>query len=360
MHGVLDYNWHGNTLATWLTALGLFVGTLVVLGAARWVIVRRLSAIAARTTNWADDLVVDLARRTRWPFIVVVALAIALPTLVIDPGVQRVIHWVLVLGAMLQLLLWGNGVVSFSVQQYRRSRQGDLTSVATIQGFALLIRIGLAGLVLILTLDLLGFQITTLIAGLGITGVAIALAVQNVLGDLFAAMSIVFDKPFVIGDFIVVDNVSGTVEHVGLKTTRVRSIDGEQVIVSNADLLKSRIRNFRRLAERRVVLVFRASLDTPGPVAARIPALLREIVERQQPVRFDRAHLRGLSDTALEYEVVYIVLTPDYNAHMDIQQAIHLAVLDRFRGEGVVVPAVYRVVGATQGPGVSYQLPAAE
>lgn len=344
MRGVLRYDWYGNTVTTWLTALGLFVGTLVVLGAARWLIVRRLSAIAARTANWADDLVVDLARRTRWPFIIVVALALALPTLTIDPAVQRVIHWVLVLGAMLQLLLWGNGVVSFSVQQYRRSRQGDLTSVATIQGFALLIRIGLAGLVLILTLDLLGFQITTLIAGLGITGVAIALAVQNVLGDLFAAMSIVFDKPFVIGDYIVVDATEGTVEHVGLKTTRLRSIGGEQVIISNADLLKSRIRNFRRLVERRVVLVFRTALDTDGAVASRIPAMLRAIVERQQPVRFDRAHLRGISDSALEFELVYIVLTPDYNAHMDIQQAITLAVLERFRADGVAVPAVARVV----------------
>ncbi|HEX8848562.1 MAG TPA: mechanosensitive ion channel family protein [Gemmatimonadaceae bacterium] len=351
MHGVLDYNWQGNTVATWLSALGLFVGTLVVLGAARWVIVRRLSAIAARTANWGDDLVVDLARRTRLSFIVIVALAIALPTLVIDPSVQRVIHWVLVIGAMLQLLLWGNGVISFAVQQYRHSRQGDLTSVATIQGFALLIRIALAGLVLILALDLLGFQITTLVAGLGITGVAIALAVQNVLGDLFAAMSIVFDKPFVIGDFIVVDAAEGTVEHVGLKTTRLRSLGGEQIIISNADLLKSRIRNFRRLVERRVALVYGAALDTPQGTVARIPAMLRDIVERQQPVRFDRAHLRGITEIALEFEVVYIVLTPDFNAHMDIQQAIHLAVLDRFRAEGIALPALYRVIAADQGPG---------
>ncbi|HEX2778093.1 MAG TPA: mechanosensitive ion channel family protein [Gemmatimonadaceae bacterium] len=349
MLDVLDYRWRGNALTDWLTALGLFLGTILVLGAARWVIVRRLSAVAARTANWADDLFVDLARRTRWTFIVLVAIAIALPTLVVDPAVGRVIHGALVVGAMVQLLLWGNGVISFAVAHYRRSRQGDLTSVATIQGFALLVRIGLVGLVLILTLDLLGFEITTLIAGLGITGVAIALAVQNVLGDLFAAMSIVFDKPFVLGDYIVVDTTEGTVEHVGLKTTRLRSLGGEQIIVSNADLLRSRIRNFRRLAERRVALVFRAPLGTPVALAARIPALLREIVEHQQPVRFDRAHLRGFSDSALEFELVYIVLTPDYNAHMDIQQAINLAVLERFRAEGIEVPGVVRLVGTTGG-----------
>ena len=285
-------------------------------------------------------------RRTRWSFIVLVALTIALPSLAVDPMVAKILHGVLVVVGMVQLLLWGNGVISFAVHNYRRSRQGDLTSVATIQGFALLTRIALVGLVVILALDLLGFQITTLIAGLGITGVAIALAVQSILGDLFAAMSIVFDKPFVVGDYIVVDTTEGTVEHVGLKTTRLRALGGEQVIVSNGDLLKSRIRNFRRLSERRVVLTFASSLETPVTLAARVPALLKEIVERQQPVRFDRAHLRDIGETGLEYELVYIVLTPDYNAHMDIQQAITLAVLERFRAEGVLVPAVYRAVAA--------------
>jgi small-conductance mechanosensitive channel len=348
MHDLLDYTWRGNALADWLAALGLFVGTVAILGAARWLIVRRLSVIAARTTNWADDLFVDLARRTRWSFIVLVAVTIALPSLRIDPAAARILHGVQVVVAMLQLLLWGNGVISFAILHYRQSRDGDMTSVATIQGFALLVRIGLVGLIVILTLDLLGFEITTLVAGLGITGVAIALAVQNVLGDLFAAMAIVFDKPFVIGDFIVVDTLEGTVEHVGLKTTRLRSLGGEQIIVSNGDLLKSRIRNFRRLAERRVSLVVRAPLETPVPVAARLPVLLREIVERQQPVRFDRAHLRGMSDTALEYEVVYIVLSPDYNTHMNIQQAIQLGVLERFGAEGLAVPAVYRAVGTAR------------
>jgi small-conductance mechanosensitive channel len=326
---------------------------VLVLGLARWFIVRRLAAIAARTTNWADDLFVELARLTRWSFIVLVALSIALPSLQIDPRAARVIHGVLVVVAMLQLLIWGNGVISFAVREYRRSRQGDLTSVATIQGFALLVRIGLVGLILILALDLLGFEITTLVAGLGITGVAIALAVQNVLGDLFAAMSIVFDKPFVIGDYIVVDATEGTVEHVGLKTTRLRALGGEQIIISNADLLKSRIRNFRRLAERRVALVFRAALETPEAVAARAPAMLREIVERQQPVRFDRAHLRGMTETALEFEVVYIVLSPDYNAHMNIQQAINLAVLERFRAEGIAMPALVRVAALPRQPGAA-------
>jgi small-conductance mechanosensitive channel len=343
MREFLNYSWRGNTLADWLTAAALFAGTIVIIGLARWFVVRRLAAIAARTANWADDLFVELVRRTRGTFIVLVAVAIALPSLHVDAAAEKVIHAVMVVGTMVQLLIWANAIVSFAVQNYRRSRQGDLTSVATIQGFALLTRIALVGLIIILTLDLLGFQITTLIAGLGITGVAIALAVQNILGDLFAAMSIVFDKPFVVGDYIVVDTTEGTVEHVGLKTTRLRALGGEQIIISNADLLKSRIRNFRRLAERRVQLVFRASIDTPGDIVARIPPMLREIVERQQPVRFDRAHLRGMSETALEFEVVYIVLSPDYAAHMDILQAVNLAVLERFRATGIRIPEVWRM-----------------
>jgi small-conductance mechanosensitive channel len=195
----------------------------------------------------------------------------------------------------------------------------------------------------IATLDLLGFKVTTFVAGLGITGIAIALAVQNVLGDLFAALSIVLDKPFVLGDAIAVDNIEGTVEHVGLKTTRVRALGGEQVVIANADLLKSRIRNYRRLAERRVVLSFGLVHDTEPATAMRVPGMLQEIVERQKPVRFERAHLKDVGDWSLEYEVVYYVTTPDYLTHMNVQQAVNFAVLERFRSEKLTLATAYRL-----------------
>src|SRR6476661_8030030 len=342
MNDILGNTWQGNALSAWLTGLALFAGAAFVLGLVRWVVVRRLSAAAARTATWVDDLVVDLIRRTKDWFIVVVALSVAMKgVVVLHSGVASILHGALVIGIMLQVAIWGNGAIKFWVTHYKQSRGGDGTSVATVQGFAFLGRIALGAVLVVATLDFLGVKVTTFVAGLGITGIAIALAVQNVLGDLFAALAIVLDKPFVIGDAIAVDNIEGTVEHVGLKTTRIRSIGGEQVIVSNADLLKSRIRNYRRLAERRVALTFKVAQDTEPAVAARLPAILREIVERQKPIRFDRAHLSRIGDWSLQYEVVYFVLSPDFATHMNIQQQINIDVLERLRLERVRLATPY-------------------
>jgi small-conductance mechanosensitive channel len=199
-------------------------------------------------------------------------------------------------------------------------------------------------IILVAVLDNLGFDVTTLVTGLGIGGIAIALAVQNILGDIFAALAIVLDKPFVVGDFIVVDDFAGTVEQIGLKTTRLRSLSGEQIIFANAELLKGRIRNYKRLYERRNVFAIDVTYDSPTDVVARIPGMLREIVEAQRPVRFDRSHFSAYTDSALRFETVYFVLDPDYNKHMDIQQAIFLAVLERFRQEGIDFAFPTRVI----------------
>lgn len=184
-------------------------------------------------------------------------------------------------------------------------------------------------------LDQLNFNITALVAGLGVGGVAVALAVQNILGDLFASLSIVLDKPFVVGDFIVVDNLRGTVERVGIKTTRVRSLDGELMVFSNTDLLKSRIRNFKRMSDRRVEFTLGVTYGTPLDKLRRIPQWLREIVKAQPKTRFDRAHFKQYGEWALVFEVVYYVLDSDYSVYMDVQQAINLALFERLEREGV-------------------------
>ena len=184
-------------------------------------------------------------------------------------------------------------------------------------------------------LDNLGFNITALVASLGIGGIAVALAVQNILGDIFASLSIALDKPFVIGDFIIVEDVLGTVEYIGLKTTRLRSLSGEQIVFSNVDLLKSRIRNYKRMFERRVVFTIGVVYQTAHATLERIPALVRSIVEQQPKTRFDRAHFKEYGDSALVFEVVYFVLDSDYNIYMDIQQAINLAIFRRFQVKGI-------------------------
>jgi len=163
----------------------------------------------------------------------------------------------------------------------------------------------------------------------------VALAVQNILGDLFASLSIVLDKPFAVGDFLIIDEHMGAVENVGLKTTRVRSLSGEQLVFSNADLLKSRIRNFGRMFERRVVFKIGVTYQTPRDKLQRIPAMIREAIQRQDKVRFDRSHFQAYGDYALTFETVYYVLSPDYNQYMDIQQAINLEIHEAFEAEGI-------------------------
>lgn len=186
-----------------------------------------------------------------------------------------------------------------------------------------------------MTLDNLGVDVTTLITGLGIGGVAIALATQNILGDLFASLSIVLDKPFVVGDFIRTGEDLGRVEQIGLKTTRVRSLSGELLVFSNSDLLQSRIRNYKQMEERRILFRIGVVYQTAPARLRRIPLIVREIIERQQAVRFDRAHFAAFGDSSYDFEFVYFVGSPDYNAYMDTQQAINLAIVDAFAAEKI-------------------------
>jgi small-conductance mechanosensitive channel len=178
-------------------------------------------------------------------------------------------------------------------------------------------------------------QITPLLASLGIGGLAVALALQNVLSDLFASLSIVLDKPFVIDDFIAVDDLQGTVEHVGLKTTRLRSLSGEQLVFSNSDLLSSRVRNYKRMLERRATFTIGVIYGTPVEALREIPKLIRAAVESQPNTRMDRTHFQKFGDSSLDFETVYFMLVPDYAVFMDVQQEINLYLYEAFQERGL-------------------------
>lgn len=197
-------------------------------------------------------------------------------------------------------------------------------------------------MVMLLALDNLGVQIKPLLAGLGIGGIAIALAVQTVLSDVLASMSIALDKPFSVGDSLTIDTFQGTVEHIGVKSTRLRSLSGEQIIIGNADIIKARIRNFGRMSERRAVFQFGVNYDTPTDVLAKIPGEVRAIVEAQPFTRFDRCHLLTYGDTALQFELVYFMTKSDFTLYADTQQAINLALLDKLRAHKVQLAAPTR------------------
>jgi small-conductance mechanosensitive channel len=190
-------------------------------------------------------------------------------------------------------------------------------------------------LLVLVALDNFGVNITALLAGLGVGGVAVALALQNVLGDLFASLSIALDKPFVVGDSLNIDAFIGKVEHIGIKTTRLRSESGEQIILSNADILKSRVRNYGRAPELRALATIRVPYSTPLEKLRAIPALLEGIVREQSQARFERCHLKTLSDSSLLFELTYFVRQPSVNPLLDLQQAVNYRILDAFKGLGV-------------------------
>lgn len=326
-----------NEFWVWLVALGVFVLTAVLLQFAKWLVRRRLAARYARTKSELACLVGDLVRRTHLLFILVVALFAASLALTIPEAASQALGTLAMLALFLQIGSWGSRLISYWVtrEAKRKLEEEDAAAATTLNAVVFLAKIALWVIILLLALQNMGYDVTALIAGLGVAGIAVALALQNILGDLFASISIVVDKPFLVGDFIIVGDMLGTVEKVGLKTTRIRSLTGEQIIFANAELLKSRIHNFKRMHERRIVSSFGVIYETPLEKLTAIPGTVREIVESQPNARFDRAHFKEYGDFALKFEVVYYVLVPDYNVYMDVQQAINLALYRRFKEEGI-------------------------
>lgn len=336
MDWLVEYEVLDNTLLAWGTALLIFLVASTLLGIARRVVRARLRTLAERHRAGAMEIADNVARATQGWFVLLVAVFLAAQSLDTSPRTTTVLGHVVIIGLLIQLGLGATAaMVSFLAQRRARQLAEDPGAVATMDILGFVLRVAIWSFILLLTLDNLGVDITALVAGLGVGGIAVALAAQNILGDLFASLSIVLDKPFVVGDFIILDDYMGSVEKVGLKTTRVRSLSGEQLIFSNADLLSSRIRNYGRMFERRVVFSLGVTYQTSAEQLRRIPPIIREAIEANDHVRFDRAHFQQFGDFALVFEVVYYVLSPNYNVYMDIQQAVNLTLFERFAAEGI-------------------------
>jgi small-conductance mechanosensitive channel len=326
----------GNTLETWIIALGVILVGFVILKMIQRLAIRRLSGRAKRTETQINDLLVAVLSRTSNLFLFILSVYIGSNLLVWQPALLKAWNKIALIIVIIQIAFWISGGMSFFISLTVKKRMaGDAASATTIYVLGFVGKLLLWSITLLLLLDNLGFNITSLVAGLGIGGIAVALATQNILGDLFASLSIVIDKPFAIGDFIAVDQLTGTVEHIGLKTTRMRSLTGEQLIFSNTDLLKSRIRNYKRMQERRIVFTFGVIYSTPVIKLTLINNMIREIVEKHERLRFERVHLKECGESALNFEVVYFVLSQDYKIYMDAQQAINLEMLQRFDEEGI-------------------------
>ncbi len=338
LHSFWEISVLGNAIGDWTVALVAFLITFTVLPLVRgFIAAKRRRLLETRREQPAAIAIAALfAERTSRLFIWAVALYFAAAQLSLPIRVERAVEIATIFIFWFQVGRWGMAAVHYAVDR-RGQRNGGPDPA--LSGSIEIIHF-VAGLVIwttafLIALDNLGVAIKPLLAGLGIGGIAVALAVQAVLGDLLASISIALDKPFAVGDALVIDGFNGTVEHIGVKSTRLRSVSGEQIVMANADVLKSRLRNYGRLRERRSAFELTITYDTTPEVLRAIPEAIRRIIESQPNTRFDRCHLMSCGPTGLTFEIVYFVTVPEFKVYADLQQAINIAILEHFRTVGV-------------------------
>ena len=310
---------------------------------------RRKLRDAHLTASEVDDFVLDGTGRTKLWLLFLPIAYLAFRSLRLPPELKKILAEGAALSLIAQIAHWASGLVAFWLGRWqRRRRETDPASVTTLNVFRIAAVSAIWVVAALAAIDNLGFNVGTLIAGLGIGGVAVALATQNILGDLFASLSIVIDKPFAVGDFITVGTEMGTVEQIGLKSTQIRSISGEQLVIGNADLLKSRIRNFKRMAERRVVFRLGVVYQTSPELLEQIPVMIRRAVEARKQTRFDRSHFVNFGDSSYDFETVYWVTSPEYLIYADLHQEICLDLIREFAASGIEFAYPTRTLFVTQ------------
>ncbi len=334
---LLQQVYFGNSVLQWGIGLAVAIFALIVFWATKTLIVRWLRKLAGSTATDIDDFVVHLLGSTKTILILVLALYAGSYVLFINDTARDLLDTGAILVSLLQAALWGNQTISYLVKKFTTDRMEAEDPTAATLGSLLgtVARIAFFTMVVLVALGTVGFDVTPLITGVGIGGIAIAMAIQGILSDLFASLSIALDKPFEVGDFITVGEFKGTVEKIGLKSTRMRSSTGEQLVLSNSDLLGSRMRNFKRMSERRGATTVGVTYQTTGDQLATIPEIIREIVEAEPNTRFDRAHFASFGDSALNFDFVYWITTPAYSDFMDATQSINMQIVERFDAAGI-------------------------
>ncbi|MGR9087250.1 MAG: mechanosensitive ion channel domain-containing protein [Gammaproteobacteria bacterium] len=352
----LHYETHGNAMLDWTYAVTAAAVTFAILFLLRWILIDKLRHLEdPNKASLADGFLTSI-KRANILFFLMISVSVASLFLSLDSGAVASISRLTKVAVIFQVAVWSSSFLRiwiFNILARKTKRDGASLGALTIFNFSS--QVILWSIALLLILQNLGIDVTALVAGLGIGGVAVALSLQRILNDLFSSLSIVLDKPFVVGDFVIFDDFLGSVEHIGIKTTRIRSLTGEQIICPNGDLLNTRIRNFKRMHERRVVFTISVVYQTSAETLARVPAMIRAIIEAQDNTRFDRAHFSSYGDSALIFEIVYYVLSSDYNLYMDIQQAINLEIYNRFAESGIEfaypTQSLYLQTRAGPGPG---------
>ncbi|HTE42096.1 MAG TPA: mechanosensitive ion channel family protein [Steroidobacteraceae bacterium] len=346
---ILALKFYGNTVTDWGLGIAAFLITFTVLPFLKSYLIR----VAKRHPHASELVVVQvslrLIPRTSRIFVLVVALNLAMRFLDFAPKVERALAFLIQVGIWFQIGLWAVTIVTYLLDRKRAPQgQADPGFVSSLGIISFILHAVIWTIVVLLALDNLGVNITTLVAGLGIGGIAIALAVQTVLGDLLASLSITFDKPFSVGDSLSIDNINGKVEQIGIRSTRLRSVDGEQIIISNTDLLKSRVRNFGRMGERRGVVNLQIHNSTAVDKVRRVRAIVEEAIKSQKGLRLERCYFKEIAAASFNFEAVYFVADGNFDTLANGQQAVNLQILESFEKEGIEFASAAQTVKIVQ------------
>lgn len=348
MNEILKNTFLGNSIQTWLTSFVILLVSLTVIRILKRIVLSRLKKWSAKTATSMDDFIVTVIEKSIIPLLYVISVYFAVATLTVSAGFNNIMHIAMLFVISFFVLGIVTAVIRQFVFSFIKTQDDSETKEKQAKGMLIIINIIIWGLGIVFVINNLGYNVTTLITGLGIGGIAIALAAQTILGDLFSYFVIFFDRPFEIGDFIIVEDKMGTVEYVGIKTTRLKTLNGEQLICSNTYLTNARVHNYKRMEQRRIVFNLGVVYQTAKKQLKQIPEIVKTIIEATQQVRFDRGHFSGFGNSSLDFEFVYYIESSDYNVYMDKQQEIYLAIFSAFEAENIefAYPTQTLLVGA--------------
>jgi small-conductance mechanosensitive channel len=330
MDEFLSRSYLNNTVQDYLLAAGGIILGIILMHLFKKVLIIPFKRLASRTKTTVDDYIIDGLQRFGLPVLSIIVIYVGVSYLTLSAKAEKYVHAIFVVIVTYYVVRLVSSTTLLGLQAYVGKYDDGEEKVKQLGGIMLLLNIFIWTIGLLSIFANLGYDVTTVIAGLGIGGIAIALAAQNILGDLFNYFVIFFDRPFEIGDFIVIDDKKGNVEHIGIKTTRLKSLTGEQLIISNSDLTKSRIHNFKRMEERRIAFTLGVAYETPLEQLKEIPEIIKSIIASTKDTTIDRVHFLTYGNYDLKYEVVYFVDTADYNRYADIQQEINLKIFEAF------------------------------
>jgi len=334
---ILLYDFLGNNTKEYLIALLFFILTIAVLKIFKNVVIKKLKKLADHTKTEIDNLIITIIEKIGWLFYVLLALLLCFQFIQVTAVLKKALVYIVVIIATYYVIKAVQEFIDYATQKVmvKRQKENNQFDATPIKTLSIILKVGLWVVAVILISSNLGYNVSTLIAGLGIGGIAIALALQNVLTDIFASFSIYFDKPFQVGDFIIVGDDLGVVKKIGIKTTRLQTLQGEELVISNKELTETRIHNYKKMQKRRIVFSFGVTYDTSSSKLKKIPQILEEIMGNIELAELDRVHFNKFGDFSLNFEAVYYLKSSDYNEYMNTQQEINLGIKKRFETEGI-------------------------